>query len=361
MSTLVFDNKSRVMVVAPHPDDETVAAGGLLQQAVAAGGVVRIIFVTSGENNPWPQRAIEHRWHIGAEDRARWGRLRQAEVQAALHTLGIATDDAIFLGFPDQGVTQLLLQTDQRIIARLAEEIGRWQPTLLVGPSCMDIHPDHSAAAVLINFVLDNLKHLCRPKRLEYLVHTRGEKHQALKFLSLYLTDKQQDIKRQAILCHASQLKLQRRKLLAKVKGYEKFFYVLQAPPNTCDYHPVHSTQYRDGYLQLELSLRPHLGAFGRSSIYLVGWDGNQMSSRLVTLPAVSLLPYKRWRQVKIHDCLTGSFLADGSCRGNSRGGLLRLPLAHIGTSKRLFAKLERQFGFFDEAGWRELPGLPEM
>jgi LmbE family N-acetylglucosaminyl deacetylase len=356
MSTLVFDKTSRIMVVAAHPDDETIATGGLLQQAVDAGAAVRIVFITSGENNPWAQRIFEYRWHIGEKDRVRFGQLRQLEAIAALRTLGIAPDDTIFLGFPDQGITQLLIKNDPKIVECLTDEIRRWQPTLLVGPSSLDLHPDHSAVAVLIALVLDRLKHSSQPKRVEYLVHTRGKKHQALEYVSLPLTDRQQEIKRQAILCHVSQVKLQRRKLLAKAQSHEEFLCVSETPPNFCGYPPVRSAQYHDDNLQLELSLKPHLGAFGQPSIYLVGWDGHQMSSIFVTLPAISLLPCKKWRQVKIQDCLTGSILAGGSYLGNCRGGLLRLPLAYVGTYGRLFAKLERRFGFFDEAGWRELP-----
>jgi hypothetical protein len=37
----------RVLVIAPHPDDETLATGGLLQRSMAAGGAVRVVFVTT--------------------------------------------------------------------------------------------------------------------------------------------------------------------------------------------------------------------------------------------------------------------------------------------------------------------------
>jgi LmbE family N-acetylglucosaminyl deacetylase len=360
MSALVIDKTSRIMVVAPHPDDETIVTGGLLQQAVDAGAAVRIVFITSGENNPWPQRVLEHRWHIGEKDRIRWGQLRRLEAIAALRTLGIVPDDTIFLGFPDQGITQLLLKNDPQIIECLINEIRRWQPTFLVGPSSLDIHPDHSAAAVLMDIVLDRLNHCSRPKRVECLVHTREKKQRASECLSLPLTDRQQEIKRQAILCHVSQVNLQRRKLLAKAQSHEEFLCVSETPPDFCGYHPVRSAQYHDGNLQLELSLKPHPGAFGRPSIYLVSWDDNQRSTSLVILFAEGMPIRKGLRQVKIQDYLTGSILAGGSYQGNCRGGLLRLPLANSVVRGRLFSKLERRFGFFDEAGWRELPVVRE-
>jgi len=89
----------RVMVLAPHPDDETLATTGFLQKAVAAGAAVRVLFATDGDNNPWPQRASERRWRITIADRARWGRRRRGEALAALASLGVPADSAHFLAW----------------------------------------------------------------------------------------------------------------------------------------------------------------------------------------------------------------------------------------------------------------------
>ncbi len=56
----------RVMVLASLSDDETLATTGLLQQTVSAGAAVRVLFVTDGDNNLWPQRAVERRWQTGS-------------------------------------------------------------------------------------------------------------------------------------------------------------------------------------------------------------------------------------------------------------------------------------------------------
>src|SRR5712692_789971 len=100
----------RVMVLAPHPDDETLATGGLLQQAVSAGAAVRVLFVTDGDNNPWPQRAVERRWQIGSTARARWGERRRGEALAALACLGVAADSASFLGHPDHSALAVFVR-----------------------------------------------------------------------------------------------------------------------------------------------------------------------------------------------------------------------------------------------------------
>src|SRR5207247_6384648 len=45
----------RVLVFAPHPDDESLAAGGLITRLVHAGDAVRVVFVTNGDGYPWAE------------------------------------------------------------------------------------------------------------------------------------------------------------------------------------------------------------------------------------------------------------------------------------------------------------------
>src|ERR1035437_4372289 len=79
--TLLFSDQSRLLLIAPHPDDESLACGTTLQAAVRAGAAVRVIYVTDGDNNPWPQRFMERKWRIRQADRLRWGQLRRREAQ----------------------------------------------------------------------------------------------------------------------------------------------------------------------------------------------------------------------------------------------------------------------------------------
>src|SRR5450432_3940132 len=109
----------RVLVLAVHPDDESLSAGGLIQHAIARGGDVRVIVVTDGDDNPWPQRYVERRWHIDAAARARWGDRRRGEAMAALACLGVPQEAVTFWHYPDQGLTKLLLGGGEELIARL--------------------------------------------------------------------------------------------------------------------------------------------------------------------------------------------------------------------------------------------------
>ena len=116
----LFYEGARITVLAPHPDDESLGAGGLIQQALAAGAGVRVIFITDGDNNPWPQRWIERRWRIDGECRPRWGARRRAEALRALERLGVPASQAEFFGLPDAGILPLWRRRDAAVLDKFA-------------------------------------------------------------------------------------------------------------------------------------------------------------------------------------------------------------------------------------------------
>jgi len=63
MDVAKFDSSSRLILFAPHPDDEALACGVILQQAVRPGAAIRIVYVTDGDDNPWPYQALERLGH----------------------------------------------------------------------------------------------------------------------------------------------------------------------------------------------------------------------------------------------------------------------------------------------------------
>jgi len=169
-----FSAADRVLVVAPHPDDETLAAGIAIQSALEAGAAVRILYVTDGDNKPWPQRWMEKRWSIGPRERARWGARRREEAARARAMLSVSgrSADARHLGWQDQGLTVALMR-DDRAVAALCEELAAFAPTAVLMPALDDRHPDHSALHVMIELALQQTGSSCQ--RYCYLVH--GARH----------------------------------------------------------------------------------------------------------------------------------------------------------------------------------------
>jgi LmbE family N-acetylglucosaminyl deacetylase len=112
----------RLLVLAPHPDDEVIACGGLLAQHIRERRAVRVVVATDGAQ---------------AGDAA----LREEESRRALDLLGGA--EVAFLRFPDR-------QLGPEIVPRLADLLRDFKPDLILAPSPIEIHPDHLALAVAL-------------------------------------------------------------------------------------------------------------------------------------------------------------------------------------------------------------------
>lgn len=211
-----------LMVLAPHPDDESLAVGGLIQRALGYGARLSVVFITDGENNPWPQRALERRLWIGARQRAAWGARRRGEADAALQALGAGSARVHRLGWPDGGVTWKLVDDTLVTVAALRSLIERERPTLLALPDLADRHPDHSVVHVLVDMVLRSLPGPLQPVCLGYLLH--GRSHPGLPRRALLaLSGVEQARKRSAIEAHASQVALSRRRMLGSAGATESF------------------------------------------------------------------------------------------------------------------------------------------
>lgn len=129
---LQLDDMERVIVVAAHPDDETLGAGGLVARAHNDGLEVHVVVATRGEGS-----------HPASptHDQDRLGRRRERELRAAVAVL--APDAAtMMLDIPDGGVPRR--QDD--LTSVLVDLLGDGRGTLLVAPWRGDGHPDHEAA-----------------------------------------------------------------------------------------------------------------------------------------------------------------------------------------------------------------------
>ncbi|MGI8481997.1 MAG: PIG-L deacetylase family protein, partial [Chthoniobacterales bacterium] len=310
-SELKFQPHSRIMFFAPHPDDESLAAGVLLQNLIAVGAAVRVIYATDGDDNRWPQRAEERKWRLGALDRERWGRRRRREAIAALEALGLQAADARFLGLPDQGLTTRLLHDCSKITQRLGGMIREWTPTDLVMPSLSDTHPDHSALAVLIRVALRRwFLTGRRPVEWSYLVHGRRAAF-ARVAREFPQSDNAIKIKRRAIECHKSQLKLSRKRFLAYAKRTELFHPVVAGGPRDRT-STIRSITRTCDKLRLSLIIKPRPIPVAEAELYLVG-----CGDALAPLGVRLHLPTRNAR-VQLSNCATGRRIGVGIYRGNA-------------------------------------------
>ena len=201
----------RVLIIAPHPDDETLATGGLIQRARH----VRVVFITDGEMNPWPQRVTYRKWRINDSDRTRWGLMRRDEALCALSKLGARDRAARFLALPDTGVMSLARRGDKRLSDSITKEIETFAPTLIVSPSFLDLHADHRGAAYFIHTAARDTN------IVTYVIH--GDPDPSRIIETIDLTEDEMRRKLDAIECHVSQLRLSRKRFIAHTAKAEIF------------------------------------------------------------------------------------------------------------------------------------------
>ena len=126
-----------LMVVAPHPDDETLGCGGLLAWAARCDLLRHVVFLTDGEcSHPDSKRDM--------------GAIRRGEAIIAAAHLGLKPSHLSFMGLPDTGL--LTLGGEQRLWAThwLRHLAAERSPCLIVVTADTDPHGDHRAACTLI-------------------------------------------------------------------------------------------------------------------------------------------------------------------------------------------------------------------
>lgn len=209
-TALKVGSGERLLVIAPHPDDETLGAGGLVQRVLARGGHVRVVIVTAGDGfvraveGASPGRPARPAQYVA------YGERRIEEAEAAVRELGRRVRVDV-LGFPDAGLSPLLSAHWKRsaparsattgavdppydeayapdapyagasLRAELVRILRATKPTLVAIPDPLDAHPDHRATGLFALLALGEWTNdgagstaAAVPKVLAYLVHWPG-------------------------------------------------------------------------------------------------------------------------------------------------------------------------------------------
>lgn len=249
VETLRTPRATRLVVVAPHPDDETLAAGGLIRRLTQRGLPVDVVFVTDGDGYP-EAVGLPPGAHSAetADDFLALGARRRGEALAATARLGVPPEHVHFLGFPDGGLAELWTAhwstpyrspytlrsappyPDARcvydgtdLVASLVRLLDRLQPTLVLAPHPDDTHADHRATSWFVTEALEkahaNAILDADVTVLAYLIHDHVWPPSArdvrllppptlpdTRWLELRLTPAERAAKDEALAEHASQL-----------------------------------------------------------------------------------------------------------------------------------------------------------
>jgi len=188
----------RILVVAPHVDDEAIAAAGFLADALRRQAQVSVVYMTAGDNNRTSAKILEFTLGPSKADLLKIGQRRIREARTAMARLGVPADRLYLLGYPDRGLQPMLEHPDELLrspgtgrttipypealspgaehrLANLQADLRRVldqvRPTLVLLPVDFDTHPDHGASG---RIVLPLLRELAEtPRVLGYLVHAR--------------------------------------------------------------------------------------------------------------------------------------------------------------------------------------------
>ncbi len=180
-----------ILVIAPHPDDETLGAGGLIAATRRRGISVHVAAVTDGEN-AYPENTSEQ------VDALR--RLRRAEQRRALDLLGVDSENIVRFSLPDSAVES----RQQALIESLMDLVS--QETHILAPWREDFHPDHRACGL----AAEEVAHRTGARLTSYFFWTwhQGSPTQMreLSLASFPLAPWMMKAKAEALLCHHSQL-----------------------------------------------------------------------------------------------------------------------------------------------------------
>lgn len=197
----------RLLVLAPHPDDEVIGAAGLTQRVLARGGRVRTLIVTAGDGFIEALRKQTGLTDPGAAAYLAYGKTRIQEAKAASRVLGGGRIRLELLGFPDAFIAPLLSShwnnaqpvrsdTTERsavpyrelpqrnlaysgnnLLRAIVHVLREFRPTTIAYPEPLDEHPDHGTVGQFGLLAVNEFMRGSRgawPRLLSYLVHLKG-------------------------------------------------------------------------------------------------------------------------------------------------------------------------------------------
>ncbi len=176
---------SRVLLFAPHMDDEVIGAGGALCMHTARGDAVRVVFATDGSGG-------DPDGHFEGQDVVA---LRRSEARAAAAVTGAT--DLVFWDLPDGGWVPSEHDLDA-VAERVSGAIGDFDPDVIYAPWTGEAHADHSALGRAVALGLERTG--SGALALGYEVWTTCVPRYVLDITAVFET------KIRALECHASQM-----------------------------------------------------------------------------------------------------------------------------------------------------------
>ncbi len=189
----------RILIIAPHPDDESLGTGGVIKKALEKNASVEVVMMTTGD----AMSPEDFQKYLASTKNDNYqgniGDLRHTEAINAVTALGVNPNNLIFLGYPD-GSLKTLLETNwdtpykrttgsnqndhspynftyeknapytgANVVKNLEQIMKDYKPTIIYYPDDGDDHPDHFATSAFVRYTA--LKTGYSGNSYTYLVH----------------------------------------------------------------------------------------------------------------------------------------------------------------------------------------------
>lgn len=389
-----FSPKDRILILAPHPDDEIIALGGVIQKALKNNCAVKIVYLTSGEYNEVSYFFYKKNPAISRRGFVNIGKTRQKEAYDAAAFLGVKKEDLIFLGYPDRFTETILASfwdkkwparsmlthigrvpyenalsygapyIGESILGDLKKVLTEFKPTKIFVSSPYDTNPDHRSLYVFTNIALLDLKGAVDgPDVFYYLVHKAGWP-KARKYLpsfgldapgdyvdcgitwrKVYLTDDEIVNKRKALALYKSQLSFAKNYLLSFVRKNELLcFYPvinlkekkpLEVPRVNSELISEISYSKDSEFLHINISFKEKIAKGFKSDVYLLGYkkdkDFSSMPKIFFKAKDNVVISYERRKRVHIDGIKVSS-------KGNTAS--IDVPLKALGNPEYIFSRI---------------------
>jgi LmbE family N-acetylglucosaminyl deacetylase len=294
-----FTPDDRIIVFAPHPDDESLGCGGIIQQALALKLPVRIVWLTYGDNNEWSFMLYRRHIVVMPEAVRLMGEVRHQEALAAAKVLGVDSHQLAFLGYPDFGTLTIWYRhwadrpsfesmltkvtkvpyadayrpgapyKGEEILRDIEANLQEFKPTKVFVSHPSDHNVDHQALYLFTRVALWDLESRIHPEVYPYLVHFMhwpvpeglftarlilppAQLATSVDWNVVPLSQEQVQVKETALRAHRSQVDASRNYLLSFVRANELFG---DFPPLVVPTVPVEN-QFLPGRLQRSRQLQ---------------------------------------------------------------------------------------------------------
>jgi LmbE family N-acetylglucosaminyl deacetylase len=263
-------SQDRILILAPHPDDDILACGGIIQKARKKNIPVKIVYLTNGDMNEWSFLVYRKRPVIMPKAVQSMGLVRHDEAVRGAQMIGVSSENLIFLGYPDFGTMNIWYRhwgkslpyrsmltkvaavpypnayrpgasyKGEDIVKDIESILRAFKPTKIFVSHPGDHNVDHRALYLFTKVALWNTQGDFKADLYPYIIHVKSWPRPSgfhpelqlappkilrnqLPWSSISLTPEEIDLKRKALTQHHSQYMSSGRYLVSFIRSNELF------------------------------------------------------------------------------------------------------------------------------------------